>query len=65
MNQVARPTKEAAQRAGFSAGTFANMRVSGRGPRFIKVGAKVVYRDADVDAWLEERLASSTSEVAA
>lgn len=36
------------------AGTLANWRCDGRteGPAYVKVGAKVVYRVADLDAWL-------------
>lgn len=35
-------------------GTLANWRSEGRtnGPAYVKVGAKVVYRVADLDAWL-------------
>lgn len=30
-------------------GTLANWRAQGRGPKFVKLGAKVVYRLADVE----------------
>ena len=40
--------------------------MSGEGPRFLKAGpgkrAKVLYRDADLKAWLEQFAYSSTSE---
>ncbi|MFC7942268.1 helix-turn-helix transcriptional regulator [Microbacterium oxydans] len=38
-----------------STGSLANDRYLGKGPRFVKLGAKLVrYRRADVTAWLEE-----------
>jgi hypothetical protein len=33
-------------------GSLANMRSQGRGPRFFKVGRKVVYRPEDIEAFL-------------
>lgn len=39
-------------------------RVTGRGPKFCKIGSRVVYRRVDLDAWLESKLVSSTSETA-
>lgn len=42
--------------------TLANWRTAGTGPRFVKVGGSVRYRRSDVDAWLEKRTISSTSE---
>lgn len=45
--------------------TFANWRTNDRGPAFVKIGAHVRYRHADVDAWLEERTVSDTPEAKA
>lgn len=33
--------------------TLANWRCAGRGPRYIKLGGKILYRTADLDAFLE------------
>ena len=41
------------------------MRLSGTGPKFAKIGRKVVYRPADLDAWVDGRVFSSTSEAKA
>ncbi len=38
-------------------------RVVGKGPRFVKIGRLVRYRIADLDAFIEAGLRSSTSEV--
>ena len=37
-------------------------RVQGVGPRYIKVGRFVRYRQSDLDAWLESRTRTSTSQ---
>jgi len=34
--------------------TLANMRSQGKGPRYYKVGRKVFYRIADLEAWLTQ-----------
>lgn len=38
-----------------SPGTLANLNSEGKGPRYAKVGKKVVYRTKDLLEWLEER----------
>ena len=35
--------------------TMAHWRSEGRGPAFIKIGSRVAYRGADLNAWLEAR----------
>ena len=42
--------------------TLANWRSSGKGPAFIKVGGRVMYDDADVDAWLHAQRRTSTAQ---
>ncbi len=42
--------------------TLDKLRVKGGGPRFIKLGKKVLYDVADLDAWLEEQKRGSTSD---
>lgn len=35
-------------------GTLAKWRITGRGPRYVKMGSRVRYASADIDAWLAE-----------
>lgn len=46
-------TPEAARYCGFAPRSFENMRASGTGPRFHKKGRVIVYRLADLRAWLD------------
>jgi len=46
--------KEAAVYLRCSTSWLANLCWQGVGPRFFKQGAKVWYRQADLDAWIEE-----------
>ena len=43
---------EASQVYGFSEGTLANLRCRKQGPRFYKVGRKVLYLVSDFEAWV-------------
>ena len=58
----------AAEYLGIGVGTLNQMRVSGTGPKFIKIGENprtakiVVYDTRDLDQWLELNKYSSTSE---
>jgi len=49
-----------------SARTLERMRVEGSGPRYLKAGrgsrARVLYRPADLYAWLDAQVYQSTSE---
>ena len=47
---------------GISQRTLERMRVTGDGPKFAKLGRRVLYRPADIDAWIASRVVSSTSE---
>lgn len=42
--------------------TLADMRCKGTGPRFTKVGRLVRYRMSDLQAWLDSRTFTNTSE---
>lgn len=59
-------TKQAAPLIGVSPGTLQNWRVQGIGPKFIKTAigrrGKVVYDEADIEAWKAANRYSSTSE---
>lgn len=55
-------TDEAAAYCGSSASTFEKLRLYGGGPRYVKLGRRVVYDQADLDAWLDANRRASTSE---
>jgi len=55
-------TVEAGDLVRLSPHTLAKFRLYGGGPRFMKIGRKIVYRRSDIDAWLADRAHSSTSE---
>jgi predicted site-specific integrase-resolvase len=52
---------ELARRWGISPRTLERWRVTGQGPRFLKVGKRINYRLDDVEAFEAERLRESTS----
>lgn len=54
---------EAARYVGLSPSTLAKMRLRGDGPMYSKAGPRIViYDKADLDAWLNQRRRSSTSD---
>jgi len=67
MNTSIKPlnNEQAARLIGIAPVTLRIWRVHGKGPKFVKLGenkrAGVVYFEADVLAWLEERKFASTS----
>jgi excisionase family DNA binding protein len=54
--------KDAAPRLGVSVRTLQAWRVRGGGPRFAKLGRKVLYRPEDLDGFVEAGLRTSTSD---
>lgn len=42
--------------------TLRKYRMSGRGPRYTKVGSKILYRRVDVDAWLDSNTVDNTAQ---
>lgn len=52
----------AARQLGLSKSTLAKWRLIGAGPRFSKLGRRVVYRIDDLEAWILMNQHSSTSE---
>ncbi len=64
MNSELLTTVEAAQYVRLGKPTLERIRVKGEGPLYCKLGGAVRYRRADLDAWLESRLVSSTSAAA-
>ena len=41
---------------------LAKMRLNGNGPIYCKLGRRVVYRRADLEAWLQSRTTRDTSD---
>jgi len=54
-------TKEVAERLRLHPQTLINWRVKGDGPRFIKVGRKVVYPMIEVEAFEKKQLHAATT----
>lgn len=61
-------SQEAADLIRISIRTLERMRVDGTGPLYLKAGkgtrSRVLYRPADIDAWLTSRAFNSTAEYA-
>ena len=55
-------TKRAADYLGFSPDTLNRMRLTGDGPRYAKLGGRVIYDRSDIDAWVEANKRSFTHE---
>ena len=47
---------------GLATSTLAKMRLSGDGTAFIKMGRRIAYRPADIEAWLTSHRRLSTSD---
>ena len=61
-NQEMLDSKQLAELLNLSEITIARLRLTGRGPRFCKIGRAVRYRRSDVEQWLKQNQRSSTSE---
>jgi len=55
-------TDEAAERIGLSVSTLEKLRVYGGGPKFLRLGRAVRYRQTDLESWMAARVVGSTSE---
>lgn len=53
-SRTALTPKGFASRYGFSEGTLGNMRCQKEGPRFYKVGKKILYFVADIEVWIKK-----------
>jgi predicted DNA-binding transcriptional regulator AlpA len=53
---------EAASYVGLSVSSLNKLRLFGGGPRYLKLGKRVVYDTRDLDAWLKARRRTSTSD---
>jgi hypothetical protein len=49
---IAGDTPTIAKMFGVAVGTLQNLRSQGRGPRYYRVGRKILYRIEDVKAWV-------------
>lgn len=56
--------QEAASHLGLSVSTLAKFRLDGSGPSFHKLGGRVAYAMADLDAWARSRKFTRTSDYA-
>jgi predicted DNA-binding transcriptional regulator AlpA len=54
--------REAATLLHLSERTLERFRVSGTGPKFIRLGRSIRYRLADIEAFIASRIVASTSE---
>ncbi|MEA9885345.1 helix-turn-helix domain-containing protein [Xanthomonas campestris pv. raphani] len=50
----------AAAYLGLSSSALDKMRHEGRGPRYLKIGGRVFYRQADLDAYLDASIVETT-----
>lgn len=57
-------TAQAAILSGYAEKTLENLRSTGGGPPFLKIGRLVRYDPRDIEAWKAERRINSTSEAA-
>ena len=55
-------SQQVAQLLGLAANTLAKWRLSGIGPRYSKLGRRVVYQRSEIDEWLAGNRYRSTSE---
>ena len=55
-------TPKAATYTGLSQSSLTKLRMFGGGPRYVKLGRSVVYDRPDLDAWLNARKRTSTSD---
>ncbi|MGH7087779.1 MAG: helix-turn-helix transcriptional regulator [Stellaceae bacterium] len=55
-------TPEAARFVGLSIRTLEKHRIYGTGPRYSKLGGRVVYRLEDLQAWVDSAVKVSTSD---
>ena len=57
--------KEVVKEYGIGLSTWAKLRLQGGGPVYSKLGEKVLYNRADIEAWLKSKRVANTSQYAA
>jgi excisionase family DNA binding protein len=65
VNQQWFTAKEAAKYTKLGFSTLAKLRLYGGGAPYSKIGEKVIYKKSDLDAWIESKRVSNTSQYAA
>ena len=55
--------REAASTLRLSERTLERLRLQGGGPMFVKCGRAVRYRECDLEAWIDARVVSNTSQI--
>jgi excisionase family DNA binding protein len=55
--------KEAAAYIPVAKSTLDKLRVAGGGPRYIRIGAKILYDVSDLDAWMENHKQANTADI--
>ncbi len=65
ISQTFLPQSEAANLLRLSARTLERWRVEGTGPRFRRVGRRIVYSKVDLESWADGRCFTSTSAIEA
>ncbi|WP_265562802.1 helix-turn-helix transcriptional regulator [Sphingomicrobium arenosum] len=55
-------TAVASEMMGVSKSYLSKLRVTGGGPRYVKIGRRVAYRSEDLQEWLISCIRASTSE---
>ena len=54
--------EETAAKIGLGVSTLNKWRVTGFGPKFVKLGKRVLYRDEDIEAFITAGVRTSTSQ---
>ena len=54
--------RQASEMLALSERTLERFRISGIGPKFVRMGKSIRYRLSDVEAWIASRTVGSTSE---
>jgi hypothetical protein len=57
-----RAAEAAAHYLGVTTSTLAKYRLTGEGPKFARIGRRIVYFKEDLDAWMLGRRVTSTAE---
>lgn len=61
-SDILKSPEQAARQLGLGVSTLARWRLEGVGPRFLKLGRAVRYRQGDIETWLIGQTRQSTSE---
>jgi predicted DNA-binding transcriptional regulator AlpA len=62
--RLMRPAQVAAA-LGVTVGTLAKMRLTGRGPAFVRLGRAIAYDHRELQRWIDSRTFRSTAEASA